>query len=173
MHSHMVPHEKIYYDIMQSESGGLPFYVVGIGLFLLCFIFIVASVWIARRQRLSFPLMIRSKPVMLPFAGMLFSLVWLFISYTQIEVPYKKLRECFVNGECSVVSGTVERFHTGSGMRGDTLESFSINGVTFNYYAGTIGPGFHQTRSEGGPIQENLKLKIYYYDNIILKLIIY
>lgn len=55
---------------------------------------------------------------------------------------------------------------------GHQLESFSVNGVNFEYSDYVINGGFNKTSSHGGPIYEGRWVRISYKDGIILKLVV-
>lgn len=79
---------------------------------------------------------------------------------------------CFEKGKYSSVEGYVENF-TPRSANGHSMESFSINGVKFEYSEGIIKPGYRKTFYHNGVIKGNGQLlRISYIsmdsDNIIL-----
>lgn len=70
---------------------------------------------------------------------------------------------CFNSGDYVTVEGYVENFTPYSR---DTMESFMINDVEFNYSHGIIKSGYRKTYNKGGVIQENGQyLRIAYIPN--------
>jgi hypothetical protein len=53
---------------------------------------------------------------------------------------------------------------------GHKMESFTVNGVKFEYSDFVVTPGFNNATSHGGPIREGLPVRISHIDNTILKL---
>ncbi len=53
---------------------------------------------------------------------------------------------------------------------GHASETFSVGGVKFCYSDYSISPGFHVSRSNGGPIAPGVLVRIHYLGGDILKL---
>jgi len=70
-------------------------------------------------------------------------------------------------GDCKTVEGPVENFHTGYEQKD---ESFSVQGVSFEYSDYTITGAFNHMASQGGPIRPGLPVRICYRDGDILRL---
>lgn len=84
-----------------------------------------------------------------------------------ILIPdFVKLRSAYVSGKSMVIEGVVQSFHPAP-VIGSTLESFSVNGVSFSYYAGDDAPCFHNNPLHKGPIQEGLNVRIHYNEGCI------
>ena len=72
-------------------------------------------------------------------------------------------------GRCEVVEGRVENFHPMPAEGHDT-ERFTVRGIEFNYSDFIVSTGFNNTASHGGPIQENLPVRICHKNGQILRL---
>lgn len=94
-----------------------------------------------------------------------FSIMSILITYFQHE-RIQNFRE---SGQVSIVEGRVENF-VPMPYEGKALESFTINGVKFEYSDFVYSYGFNNTSSHGGPIREGLQVRIHYVGNTILKL---
>lgn len=82
---------------------------------------------------------------------------------------YSRAKDAYVQGQYSVVEGTVANFHP-MPYSGHSQETFSVNGVQFSYSDFVLIPCFNNTASHGGPIHEGLRVRIAYSGNCILKL---
>jgi hypothetical protein len=72
-------------------------------------------------------------------------------------------------GRCAIIEGEVQNFHP-MPFSGHGLESFEVAGHKFSYSDFRITPGFHQTRSHGGPIRPGIKVRVCYLGNDIARL---
>src|SRR5262249_10246926 len=71
---------------------------------------------------------------------------------------------------CEIVEGTVEQFHP-MPYHGHSLESFTVNGVRFEYSDfDDSKPGFNHTKSHGGPIHAGMRVRIHYREGSILQI---
>ena len=70
-------------------------------------------------------------------------------------------------GNCTVVEGIVENYHTGVEQKD---EQFSVQGVNFEYSDYVISSGFNHMASQGGPIRPGLPVRICYRGRNILLL---
>ncbi len=61
----------------------------------------------------------------------------------------------------SVVEGRIENFHAMPPTGHDT-ERFRVRDANFAYSDAHVGPGFHQSSAEGGPLREGLLVRIHY-----------
>jgi hypothetical protein len=82
---------------------------------------------------------------------------------------YARAQDAYVQGQYSVVEGTVTNFHP-MPYSGHQEESFSVNGVQFSYSDFILVPCFNNTASHGGPIRQGVKVRIAYSGNCIWKL---
>ena len=62
--------------------------------------------------------------------------------------------------QTAVVEGRVENFNPG--VYPNVLESFTVNGVRFEYSEFARTPGFHHTSIYGGPMKAGLQVRIHY-----------
>ena len=92
----------------------------------------------------------------------------IILSYTIIG-EYFKLRNIVINNEYSTVEGKVTDFLP-MPFEGHQKEYFIVNGVEFSYSDFEITAGFNNSKSHGGPIDLGKYVKIYYYENHILRL---
>jgi hypothetical protein len=80
------------------------------------------------------------------------------------------------SGNLQVVEGLTSDFKP-SPRNDKGAESFTVNGVRFEYSAAAVTPGYNWTSNHGGPInRDGLPVRVHYFtetdlgDNIILKL---
>ncbi len=62
--------------------------------------------------------------------------------------------------QTAVVEGRIENFNPG--VYPNVLESFTVNGVRFEYSEFASTPGFHHTSIYGGPMKAGLQVRIHY-----------
>jgi hypothetical protein len=79
---------------------------------------------------------------------------------------FVEARHAYLNGDSSVIEGTVESFHPMPTL-GVADESFSVNGKAFLYNVLDPTPCFHNSPPHGGPIHSGLSVRIYYKDQCI------
>lgn len=65
-----------------------------------------------------------------------------------------KTRRIFKNKDHEVIEGKIENFHP-MPYSGHDVESFTVNGVYFEYSDYILSYGFNQTSSHNGPLREN------------------
>jgi hypothetical protein len=118
----------------------LMFVLVGIGI-----------VWYARRYEV--PPKRRSRTLF----GCLFTGIGLIVSLVMIP-GYLSARSEYRHrmdvGQFDVVEGVIENFHP-MPREGHQMESFTVNGVYFEYSDYKLMVGFNNTASHGGPIKRN------------------
>ena len=98
-----------------------------------------------------------------------FAVLWTLGAGLIIGLDQSSLRDDYVKGDFKVIEGTVENFDP-MPSSGHKRESFTVKGVRFEYSDFLITPGFNNATSLGGPIKENLPVRISYIGNTILKL---
>ena len=98
-----------------------------------------------------------------------FSGLWTLVVGIGTYSDYSSLQQIYREGRSRLVEGKVENFHP-MPYTGHDLESFTVNGVKFNYSDYVITPAFNNTSSHSGPIREGLQVRIHYWNNAILKL---
>jgi hypothetical protein len=87
---------------------------------------------------------------------------------------YYETKIIYENKKYKVIEGIVENFHP-MPYSGHTNESFTLNGIRFSYSDFDESYyGFNNTESHGGPINQNKKVRLSYFEsgtkNIILKI---
>ena len=90
----------------------------------------------------------------------------LFVALLSLIPQFVKLRSAYMSGKSMVAVGVVQSFHPAP-IIGSELESFSVNGVSFSYYAGDDAPCFHNAPLHKGPIRDGLNVRIHYYEDCI------
>ena len=109
----------------------------------------------------------RQQAVILSVVISVFSLI-LSVS-SGLFIYYQHQRILSLIRQEQVVEGRVENFAP-MPYEGKALESFTVDGIKFEYSDFVLSPGFNNTASHGGPIREGLQVRIHYVDNVILKL---
>ena len=82
---------------------------------------------------------------------------------------YARLHDAVDRKEYRVVEGRVTEF-VPMPYQGHANESFVVSGHRFSYSDYDLTKGFNWTQSHGGPIRENLQVRITYVDDSIVKL---
>lgn len=106
------------------------------------------------------------------FSG--FALVMLLLTVPSSLANRNKTQKIFENQEYQVVEGKIEDFHP-MPHSGHDVESFTVNGVYFEYSDYMLVYGFNNTASHGGPLKRNgQQVRLSYItvdgDNRILKI---
>lgn len=106
------------------------------------------------------------------FSG--FALLFLLATLPSELSTRKETKQIFENKEYKVVEGQIENFHP-MPHSGHDMESFTVNGVYFEYSDFVVHYGFNNTASHGGPIKRNgQQVRLSYItkngDNRILKI---
>lgn len=121
-----------------------------------------------RRKRVAKPALRTSSFVM-----MAFGLLWLLVTGTGIIGGWYTYRAALDTGAHERVEGVVENFEP-ERRDGSGDESFTVQGLYFEYSAYRISPAFKKSQVKGGPIREGLPVRIAYFprdrNNAILKL---
>jgi hypothetical protein len=86
-----------------------------------------------------------------------------------VQDMYARAKDAYVQGQYSMVEGTVTNFHP-MPYSGHQNKTFFVNGMQFSYSDYVLVPCFNNTSSHGGPIHEGLRVRIAYSGNCILKL---
>lgn len=95
------------------------------------------------------------------------SLAFIFFLLTFPE--YYGLRSALRQGKIGIVEGKVENF-VPMPYKGHAVESFTVSGKRFEYSDYMASPGFRQTASHGGPIREDLNVRVFFLDSLIARL---
>ncbi len=104
-----------------------------------------------------------------PFCFLGFSVLWTLVVFLSTYGNYRRHSLLMREGRASLVEGRVENF-VPMAYHGHGLESFEVNGVRFEYSDYVVSPGFNNSKSHGGPIDEGRLVRIHHRDGIILRL---
>ncbi len=86
------------------------------------------------------------------FSG--FALIVLLLTIPSSLADRNRIQKIFENNEYQVVEGLIENFHP-MPHNGHDVESFTINGVYFEYSDFKLVYSFNNTASHGGPLRRN------------------
>ncbi|GHC66836.1 hypothetical protein [Ulvibacter litoralis] len=98
-----------------------------------------------------------------------FGVLWTTLAFISTGSEYFSSIRAMKNGTYKEVEGIVENFDP-MPHSGHKNESFTVNGVKFEYSDFGPSSGFNNTKSHGGPIDEGKYVRINYYDGKILQL---
>ena len=109
--------------------------------------------------------------------GLLLGTFALFFAIMTIPAnfsSYHETKKIYESGKYEIVEGIVENFKS-MPYGGHQQESFTMNNIKFSYSDyDQSNYGFNNTKSHGGPIDENKKVRLSYFishnKNIILKI---
>ena len=82
---------------------------------------------------------------------------------------YDHLRKALARGQFQVVEGRVTDF-VPEHADGHPREAFRVGNAFFNYSSSDITSAFHKTAAKGGPIRQNLVVRIAANNGSILRL---
>lgn len=147
-----------YYDITESGSSIVWFFGIGLAVLVGCVIiwirFLVKRASLADKTKMGLL-------ILLP-------LIWTAIVGAPFS-SYVRARAALKNGTYEVVEGKVAHFSP-IPMGDHGSESFSVNGIPFEYSEAKIDFGFSQSRIKGGPIYQGKQVQIHYFKGRILRL---
>jgi hypothetical protein len=123
----------------------------------------VALWWWSKSHKVSW------RAIWISYAFTVFALFWLCICSIPMAVTYRHLLSAYRSGRYSTVEGRVEDFHP-MAPQGHSAECFRVQTATFCYGDNIISPGFNHDTAHGGPIRENLPVRVEYIGNDILRL---
>ena len=98
-----------------------------------------------------------------------FGVLWTTIAFIGTGSEYFSCVSAMKNGTYEEVEGLVENFDP-MPHSGHKNESFTVNGINFEYSDFGSSAGFNNTKSHGGPIDEGKYVRIKYFDGKILQL---
>lgn len=98
-----------------------------------------------------------------------FAILWTLWSGISTGSEYLRSVSALKNENYLEVEGVVENFDP-MPYSGHKNESFTVNGVFFEYSDFGPSAGFNNTKSHGGPIDEGKYVKIRYHEGLILQL---
>ena len=104
--------------------------------------------------------------------------LWTSSCYYLSARDYQYFKRAIEKKKYQEVEGYVENFDSRTFLINlekvrnvrETIESFSVKGVHFEYSSRLETTGFNQTKSNGGPIDEGKYVRIRYYEDLILQL---
>lgn len=103
----------------------------------------------------------------------IFSIIWTFTSFSSTYSEYKNFKKILEGNSFKIVEGQVEQFDP-MPHSGHKNESFWVDGVKFAFSDFVITNAFNNTKSHGGPVDENSYVRISYSSggskNYILRL---
>ncbi len=103
------------------------------------------------------------------FGVSLMLFVMSFADYLERKLAYQELAKIYYNEQYNVVEGIVDVYHVQPHSGHDKGDIINIGDVAFevNCYSSTFG--YNQTITHGGVLREREYAKVYYYDEIILR----
>ncbi len=104
-----------------------------------------------------------------PYGFLGFSLLWTMATFFGTYRDYRNASDAERTNTTSVVEGQVTDFRP-MPVSGHAMERFCVSGKCFEYSDYVVTAGFNNTSSHGGPIRENLPVRVTYVGNTIVKL---
>lgn len=163
---------KLIFDLRTSQMPLTSFLFVIPGLV----IFFAGLTTLLFKRRLTNPFRkVPPMPARLPGFLILLGLLWVQLSGLFLYVQYNYLDKAVAEGKVDVAEGRVARFVPASLTNQHEYFCIKEQNECFSYSDYGITPGFHQTQSNGGPIQSGLPVRVTYKrgdlgDNTIVKL---
>jgi hypothetical protein len=103
----------------------------------------------------------KTPPRLFSILWLSFAVLWTSSSFVSTFTEYRGLRNAYIDGQAEYVEGTVVDFNP-MPFGGHQYESFTVDGVSFEYSDFVVVAGFNNTKSHGGPIDEGAYVKIWY-----------
>ncbi len=97
-----------------------------------------------------------------------FALLWTSASFSVTYYRYMRLRAALQSGRALLIEGSVTAFRRSSDGR--RSESFMIGNKKIQYSDGVMNGGFNTTQRQGGPIREDLPVRLWCVDGVIVRL---
>ncbi len=100
-----------------------------------------------------------------------FAIIWTSVTFFATFTSYQRHRTLARDNTCKIVEGPIENF-VPMPYAGHSEESFTVQGVPFEYSDYLVTDAFNNTASHGGPIDKNTYVRICYdpKGNAILRL---
>ena len=98
-----------------------------------------------------------------------FAVVWTLGSFATTYAQYQSEAKALHGGSHNVVEGPIKSFAP-MPYAGHSEESFVVADRRFSYSDYLVTPGFHNTSSHGGPIEDGLYVRVTYIGNLIVRL---
>lgn len=149
---------KEYYNVLDSGYKVFSFGAAGLGM-----IAVIILIIIFNNQHLK-----RFQRIIRTFTFGL-AIFWTALAFIIAGSEYFSCINAMKNGTYKEVEGIVENFDP-MPHSGHKEESFTVNGVKFEYSDYTITAGFNNSKSHGGPIDQGKYVRIKYHKGIILQL---
>jgi len=148
-----------YYNVLDSGYDGLKFSAMGLIMVAIGIVVIfLMKKFGTEKSKMNF---------MYFWTG--FGILWTVVAFIFSGAEYIESIYVIKTGNYMEVEGIVEDFDP-MPFSGHKNESFTVNGIFFEYSDFGPSAGFNNTKSHGGPIDENKYVKIRYNDGLILQL---
>jgi len=98
-----------------------------------------------------------------------FSALWIASVFSATYTGYNKLVEAYDTGQFEVAEGVVADF-VPMPRSGHASEKFTVGAASFSYSDFLSVPGFNNTKSHGGPLDEGVFVRVSYVGNSIIRL---
>ena len=115
-------------------------------------------------------LLYRSRLIRYPWAVLIFSAIWTVSAFQYTYSAYAALSVALDRSRCEVAEGPVTDFQLLPPTGLQKAESFVVAGTRFEYQGGVVIAGFHQLRSNGGPMRDGLQVRIHHLQGEIARL---
>lgn len=150
---------KKYFDILESGQSVLWYPGIGLVFFIIC---LTTVIFFLKRDRLK-----RYKTLVIVLTVL--SFFWTLIIWMSSGAKYYECTDALESKTYSTVTGYVHDFSP-MPKEGHKYESFTVEGIKFQYSDFKPSCGFHNSKSHGGPIDEGKYVKINYYKGLIIQL---
>lgn len=109
--------------------------------------------------------LVEQKQISLPFARFFFAfaLLWTGLTVVHNVSTWSRFRKAMSTGAVVHVEGTVENFHVSPTTHPES-ESFTVQGIPFNYSRYAVTPAFHRMAVEGGPMANGIMVRVDYLE---------
>jgi len=154
----MCANPELVFDVAKEGYTAWVFPLIGLGFLTLSLLLL----WNERREP-------HNKRHWRTIFMVVFSALWTIVALFGTLGSYLRARSARASGNYQTVEGVVENF-VPQPYNGHAIERFTVSGVPFSYSDYIVAPGFHQSRSHGGPITGGLYLRIGHVKGMILRL---
>ena len=115
-------------------------------------------------------LLYRTRLIRYPWAVLVVSLFYIVCAFQYTYPAYVALSAALAELRCEIVEGRVTDFQLLPPTGIQKAESFVVAGTRFKYQGGVVIAGFHQLRSDGGPMHDGLQVRIHHLHGEIARL---
>ena len=154
----MCANPELVFDVAKEGYTAWFFPLIGLGFLTLSLLLL----WNERREP-------QNKRHWRTIFMVVFSALWTIVALFGTLGSHLRARSARASGNYQTVEGVVENF-VPQPYNGHAIERFTVSGVPFSYSDYIVAPGFHQSRSHGGPITGGLYLRIGHVKGMILRL---